>query len=104
MHTILSSQELADGVLRFLGKVAVGCVVLVAVVAVPIFLFRLVGRIGWVSHSHDTRVLIHGDWLVGEFRNCQMLESLGTVSYSDDHKKLPNLRVSSPFGSNRLGR
>lgn len=28
--------------------------------------------IGWVTHDHDTPVWIHGDWMVGEYRDCVM--------------------------------
>jgi len=27
---------------------------------------------GWITHNHDTPVWIQGDWLVGEYRDCQM--------------------------------
>ncbi len=29
-------------------------------------------RAGWITHNHDTPVWIQGDWLVGEYRDCQM--------------------------------
>ena len=29
--------------------------------------------IGWVTHSHDTPVWIEGDWMVGEYRECEMM-------------------------------
>jgi hypothetical protein len=29
--------------------------------------------IGWVTHDHDTPVWIHGNWMVGEYRDCDML-------------------------------
>lgn len=27
---------------------------------------------GWIPHDHDTPVWIQGDWLAGEYRDCQM--------------------------------
>lgn len=27
---------------------------------------------GWIEHSHDTPIWIGGDWMVGEYRVCQM--------------------------------
>lgn len=28
---------------------------------------------GWITHNHDTPIWIQGDWMVGEYRTCQML-------------------------------
>jgi hypothetical protein len=27
---------------------------------------------GWIPHGHDTPVWIAGDWMVGEYRDCEM--------------------------------
>jgi hypothetical protein len=50
------------------------CVVLAAYI---VFCLLFVGYAsldenGWLSHSHDTPVWIQGDWLVGEYRECDM--------------------------------
>ncbi len=42
---------------------------------------------GWIPHDHDTPVWIQGDWLVGEYRDCQMRTK--TVAGGD--KTLDNL-------------
>lgn len=34
---------------------------------------------GWILHSHDTPVWIAGDWMVGEYRNCQMQTTTPTM-------------------------
>ncbi len=34
--------------------------------------FEYADRHGHISHEHDTPVWIAGDWLVGEYRDCQM--------------------------------
>jgi hypothetical protein len=28
---------------------------------------------GWIPHTHDTPVWIDGDWIIGEYRECEML-------------------------------
>lgn len=35
--------------------------------------YEWLDSIGWVTHDHDTPVWIHGDWIVGEYRDCDML-------------------------------
>lgn len=27
---------------------------------------------GWITHNHITPIWIHGDWMTGEYRDCQM--------------------------------
>jgi hypothetical protein len=34
--------------------------------------FTSLDQAGWITHNHDTPVWIQGDWLVGEYRDCQM--------------------------------
>jgi hypothetical protein len=29
--------------------------------------------VGWIEHSHDTPIWIKGEWLVGEYRVCEMV-------------------------------
>ena len=50
-----------------------GCLVLLAfVIWGCIAAFYGLNESGWITHSHDTPVWIQGDWLVGEYRDCQM--------------------------------
>ena len=34
--------------------------------------YQSLDKAGWLVHNHDTPVWIQGDWLVGEYRDCQM--------------------------------
>jgi hypothetical protein len=50
--------------------------------------------IGWVTHDHDTPVWIHGDWMVGEYRDCGMrttTPSAGIVQSQEARAELPRL-------------
>jgi hypothetical protein len=44
-------------------------------------------RKGWIDHDHDTPVWIQGEWLVGEYRDCQMR----TKTVSKENKNLDSL-------------
>ena len=58
-----------------------GCIILVCQMLGVLILVWLLAHaaytwldsIGWVTHDHDTPVWIHGDWVVGEYRDCDML-------------------------------
>jgi hypothetical protein len=41
-------------------------------VACVVGLYTWLDEGGWISHSHDTPAWIQGDWLVGEYRLCDM--------------------------------
>lgn len=43
----------------FIGGLAVG-------------IYQRLDQAGWITHKHDTPVWIQGNWMVGEYRNCQM--------------------------------
>ena len=50
--------------------------------------------IGWVTHDHDTPVWIHGDWMVGEYRDCGMRTTTpfaGIVQSQEARAELPRL-------------
>lgn len=51
-----------------------GCLLLLAIVAVGVgaAVWSGVDRFGYMTHDHDTPVWIQGDWMVGEYRHCQM--------------------------------
>lgn len=35
-------------------------------------IYQSLDEAGWISHQHDTPVWIAGDWMVGEYRACEM--------------------------------
>lgn len=57
--------------LRVVAKVC-AYVVLLFIVAGVYASYQALDKAGWVSHDHDTPIWIQGDWLVGEYRDCQM--------------------------------
>jgi hypothetical protein len=34
--------------------------------------YRVLDTRGWIEHEHDTSVWIHGEWLIDEYRVCEM--------------------------------
>ena len=59
------------GMIRTVAKILAYTVVLV-LVAVGYASYQALGRAGWIPHDHDTPVWIQGNWLVGEYRKCDM--------------------------------
>jgi hypothetical protein len=51
---------------------ALAFAVLLVVVAVGFIAYQAIDESGWIRHDHDTPVWIQGDWLVSEYRVCQM--------------------------------
>jgi len=50
-----------------------GCIVGLGILGALAFgLFAILESNSLIPHSHDTPVWIQGDWLVGEYRDCQM--------------------------------
>ena len=49
-----------------------GCGLLIVFVILVAGAFSGLRESGWIPRSHDTPVWIQGDWLVGEYRDCQM--------------------------------
>lgn len=51
-----------------------GCLIFLCLVGYGIYGgYEWLDRNGWIPHDHDTPVWIHGDWIVGEYRDCDML-------------------------------
>lgn len=51
-----------------------GCLILLCFVGYGIYGgYEWLDGDGWIPHDHDTPVWIHGDWIVGEYRDCDML-------------------------------
>ena len=52
-------------------------------------------RDGWISRDHDTPTWIGGDWMVGEYRECDLLTTTpvveGNTYTKDDLLHLPRL-------------
>lgn len=51
---------------------AVGLFVVGFIVALVVNGYQSLDNSGWITHDHDTPVWIQGDWLVGEYRKCDM--------------------------------
>jgi hypothetical protein len=65
--------ECATSFLR-LTKTFLGWAVAIAILwGLTIGTYRIANDAGWIMHDHDTPVWMDGNWLVGEFRYCQML-------------------------------
>jgi len=55
------------------GNTGCGCLIILALLAAGgIAAFSSLKQNGWIPHSHDTPVWIQSDWLVGEYRECDM--------------------------------
>lgn len=56
----------------------------------------ILDRMGWISRVHDTPIWIKGDWLVGEYRLCQMRTKIVPEENKalDSLEKLPRLFCS----------
>jgi hypothetical protein len=68
--------------LRLLPKLALVCAAFAAFLAVfwvSALLYMSANQEGYIPHSHDTPVWIQGDWLVGEYRECNMLTTTPVV-------------------------
>ena len=66
-------------------------IVAVGLVLHPRSVYAYFDRLGWITHNHDTPVWIQDDWLVGEYRNCEMRTKTQEQSVVDDLDKLPRL-------------
>jgi hypothetical protein len=50
-----------------------GCLILLCFVGYGIYGgYEWLDGDGWIPHDHDTPVWIHGNWMVGEYRDCVM--------------------------------
>jgi hypothetical protein len=65
------------------------------IVLIVLLMWRLADDFGYVPHEHDTPVWIRGDWMVGEYRDCNMLTTTPVMEgqhYSaDELSHLPRL-------------
>ena len=69
-------------------------VVLGVVLALFIGGYEAADQGGWITHNHNTPVWIQGDWMVGEYRICQLLTATppaGTVMSEKARSSLPRL-------------
>jgi len=56
-------------------------------VSVAFSLYSELDKAGWISRDHDTPTWIEGDWMVGEYRDCDLLTTTPVVvgsNYSKD--------------------
>lgn len=72
---------------------AVGLCVVGGIVVLAVNGYQSLDNSGWITHDHDTPVWIQGDWLVGEYRDCQMRTKTvaGGDKALDYLNKLPRL-------------
>jgi hypothetical protein len=88
----------ANKALQFLAKAA-GYLALISLALTLILGYQALDRAGYILHHHDTPVWIEGEWMTGEFRDCQMLTTTPVVegqSYSTTElEHLPKLFCSS---------
>lgn len=65
-HSILDEWQSFSGPL--------GCLtVIVLIVAIGAIAYIPLDESGWIHHSQETPVWIQGDWMNGEYRDCEML-------------------------------
>jgi hypothetical protein len=65
--------------------------------AVGIGAYTSLDEAGWITHNHDTPVWIAGDWIIGEYRTCQLLTTTpiaGRVRSQEARTELPRLLVA----------
>ncbi len=56
--------------------------------------YKWLDSIGWITHNHDTPVWIQGDWMIGEYRNCDLLTTTpmaGSAMSEQVRAELPRL-------------
>lgn len=66
----------------------------IIVILLPIALYEPLDEAGWIHHSHDTPVWIQGDWMNGEYRDCEMLTGYNPpnkIFSSDNPNDYPRL-------------
>jgi len=72
-----------------------GCLILLCFVGYGIYGgYEWLDGDGWIPHNHDTPVWIHGDWMVGEYRDCGMRTTTpfaGIVQSQEARAELPRL-------------
>lgn len=54
------------------------------IVVVSIIGYESLDTSGWIKHNRDTPIWIKGDWMIGEYRNCQMLTT--TVRFRSQNR------------------
>jgi len=90
LHGFLERHETLRVVAKVLAYVA-----LLFVVALVYASYQTLDNAGWITHNHDTPVWIQGDWLVGEYRVCNMLTTTPVVQgehySSEELAHLPRL-------------
>ena len=60
--------------------------------AIWIYGWKALDRLGWISHDRDTPVWIGGDWMIGEYRKCQMrLEATPGTIEIEQREEQPTL-------------
>jgi hypothetical protein len=84
-------SEAGAGIAKVVGwLVSAGFALVIAV-----SLYQWLDNSGWIPRSHDTPVWIQGDWLVGEYRECDMQTTTpafeGSHYDAEDINTLPRL-------------
>ena len=86
------SREVWSGA-KIIVQWAVGLLAVGFIVALMVNGYQDLDNSGWITHDHDTPVWIQGEWLVGEYRDCQMRTKTvaGGDKALDNLDKLPRL-------------
>jgi len=90
IHAFLERHKTLRAVAKLFAYAALFFVVALVYTYLPITL----DNAGWIPHSHDTPVWIQGDWLVGEYRTCQLMTTTpvaGRVLSQEARAELPRL-------------
>ena len=88
--TAIWARELAvagAGIVKAVGWLLIAGFTLVSAVS----LYESLDNSGWISHSHDTPVWIQGDWLEGEYRECDMQTT--TPAFEGSHYDAADLKT-----------
>jgi hypothetical protein len=73
---------------------AVGLFVVGFIAALVVNGYQSLDNSGWIVHNHDTPVWIEGDWMVGEYRECEMMTTTpppGVAQSPEVRAELPRL-------------
>jgi hypothetical protein len=90
----VEDASVGDIVSVFVGVIFLAGIVLTALVVVGLIFsvgpaYKPLDKTGWISHDHDTPVWIQGNWMIGEYRVCELAES--SASAEKTPAKVPSL-------------
>lgn len=72
-------------------KWAVGLAVVGGACSLLVAGYQQLDADGWIAHTHDTPIWIQGNWLVGEYRTCQLVTTTTPMGAIKPSGELPRL-------------